>query len=410
MDTAKRPQDSHISSGMVPAVISGNEPYFKEKIYITRPNLPDSSELMPRMEEMLARKWVTNFGHFHNELKEKLEKAIGVKHVLPCCNGTIGLFLLLKALDLKGPVITTPFTFPATIHAISMAGCQPLFCDIDPDNYSLCPKSVAKNINKNVSAILAVNVFGNISDTEALERIGDKYGIPVIYDSAHSFMSSCKGKMSGTFGKAEMFSFHATKLFTTLEGGAITTNDDALFNRLKLMINFGIKDEDHVVDVGLNGKMTELNAIFGLIAFDKVKGIIEKMSGLAQIYRTRLSAIPGIKSQKIREGCKVNNQYMAVEVISEEFGLTRDELYRVLKMDNVYARKYFFPAGQDYDCYKDMGFAGSTKLPVTEKVSSRILCLPIYNSLEASDVNKICDLLSSINRHSPEIKKKLKGA
>lgn len=408
MKIANRSKTRNMYEAVMPAIISGDKPCFAEKIFITRPNLPDPDEIMPLLKDMLARRWVTNFGHYHNELQRRLQDALGVKHVLPCCNGTIGLFLLLKALGVKGRIVTTPFTFPATIHAISMADCKPLFCDIDPDDYSISPASVSKNITKDVSAILAVNVFGNISDTESLERIGDQYGIPVLYDSAHSFMSSFNGRRSGSFGRAEMFSFHATKLFTTLEGGAIATNDDALYNRLKLMINFGIKDEEHVVDVGLNGKMTELNAIFGLIAFDKVGSIIAKMSSLAAAYRARLVSIPGIKLQNIRKGCEVNNQYMAVEVMPQDFGLTRDELCEALKYDNIYARKYFFPSGQDYDCYKDLDFAVGADVPVARAVSSRILCLPIYNRLSETDVQKICDLLSAISLNSSRIRKKLK--
>ncbi len=391
-----------------PRILSGKTPLFKDKVYVTRPNLPTMDELAPKIEEMLARQWVTNFGDFHNELETRLKDVFKVKHVLLCCNGTIGLFLLLRSLGLKGRVITTPFTFPATIHSIYMAGLEPVFCDICPDDYTLSPKSIEEKINPSVSAILSVNVFGNISDVENLERMGAKYGIPVIYDSAHAFMCSYKGKPVGGFGKAEMFSFHGTKLFTTLEGGAITTNDTGLCNRLRSLINFGIKDEEHVTGVGLNGKMSEINAIFGLLALGKMDRIIKKLDSLSDIYRKRLSELPGIKFQAIRRGCATNSQYMTIEILPEKFGLTRDEAHRALKEDNVYARKYFFPPGYSYDCYKGERFAEGVKLPNVERVSNQILCLPMYYSLDPDDVEKICALLESMYNCRKELVDKLR--
>ena len=399
---------TYCDNGVVPNLISGKGPLFSEKIFLTRPNLPSKEDLLPMIGKMLEKRWVTNFGDFQNELEERIKKALGVKHVLLCCNGTIGLFILLKALGLKGRVITTPFTFPATIHSICMAGMEPVFCDINPDTYTILPAAVERGIAGDVSAIMSVNVFGNMSDVDALAAIGAKHGIPVVYDSAHAFLCSYKGKFAGGFGAAEMFSFHATKLFTTLEGGAITTNDTELFKRLKLMINFGIKDEEHVVAVGLNGKMTEMNAIFGLLSLDRVDGIIEKLRRLAGVYRNRLATLHGIKFQKIMEGCVTNDQYMPIEIDPELFGLDRDALYGALKADNVYARKYFFPAGHNYDCFKGMKFADGAKLPNTDRVARRILCLPLYYSLADGDVNRICDLIESIHYRRNEISSRLK--
>jgi len=391
---------------MIPNLLSKKGPLFKKKLYQTRPNLPKESELFPKIKQMLASQWVTNFGNFHNELEENLKKTLKVKHVLLCSNGTIGLFLLLKALGLKGRVITSPFTFPATIHAIYMAGIEPAFCDIDPDDYCISPESVEKCIDSKVSAILGVNVFGNILEVEALEKIGAKHRVPLLYDSAHAFFTFYKGKPVGGFGKAEMFSFHATKLFTTLEGGAITTNDEELFRKLKLLINFGIKDEEHIIDIGLNGKMSEINAIFGLLSLNKIEKVVKKLSFLFEIYRKKLQQIPGIKFQKIRKEHLMNNQYMPIEIIPEEFGLNRDQVHLALREDNVIARKYFFPLGNLYDCYKDMEFAKNSKLPNAEKVASRILCLPIYSSLEAGDIEKICFLVESIHNNRKEIQAK----
>ncbi len=391
-----------------PHILSKKAPLFKDEIYVTRPNLPTTRELNPLITEMLNNQWVTNFGNFHKEFEKRIKDSLKVKHVILCCNGTVALFLLLRALNLKGKVITTSFTFPATVHSIFMAGLEPLFCDINPYDYTLDPESVKRNITKDTSCILGVNVFGNTCDIEYLNAIGKKFGIPVIYDSAHAFLCRYKNKPVGGFGDAEMFSFHATKLFTTIEGGAITTNDEHLYIKLRQLINFGIKNEEEVVGIGLNGKMSEINAIFGLLSLKKINKIIEKLKGLSESYKDCLSGIAGIKFQQIRKGCQVNHQYMPVEIIPEEFGLTRDELHAILKEDNIITRKYFYPAAHQYECYKKFNFVKSAKLPNTDKVVSQILCLPIYATLKRRDVRQICGLIRSIHCHSKEIACKLR--
>lgn len=393
---------------ITPRILSKKAPLFKEEIYVTRPNLPTLRELNPLIGEMLDKQWVTNFGNFHNQFEEEIKSLLRVKYVVPCCNGTVALFLLLRALNLKGRVITTSFTFPATVHSVFMAGLEPLFCDIDLDDYTLDAESVRAKITKDTSCILGVNVFGNICDIENLNAIGKKFGIPVIYDSAHAFLCKYKNKPVGGFGDAEMFSFHATKLFTTIEGGMITTNNEKLYIRLRQLINFGIKNEESVVGIGLNGKMSEINAIFGILSLKKINKVIKKLTTLSQLYRDNLSKIPGIKIQRFRKGCQINNQYMPIEIIPGEFGLTRDELHAILKEDNIITRKYFYPAAHQYECYKDLNFAKSAKLSNTDTVVSRILCLPIYATLRERDVNQICGLIKSIHLHSKEIAHKLK--
>jgi len=393
---------------VVPRILSNGPVLFDEKIHVSRPNLPTMDDLSPMVEKMLKNRWVTNFGEFHNELEDDLKRLLRVKYIVLCCNGTVALFLLLKAFNLKGKAITTAFTFPATVHSVFMAGLEPLFCDIDPDDYTLDVQSVKKNITKDTSCILGVNVFGNICNVEKLGAIGKKFGVPVIYDSAHAFLCKYKNKPVGGFGDAEMFSFHATKLFTTIEGGAITTNDEHLYIKLKQLINFGIKNEESVVGIGLNGKMSEINAIFGLLSLKKIYTIIGKLKVLSESYKDFLSRIPGIKFQVIGKDRQINHQYMPVEIIPEEFGLTRDELHAILKEDNVITRKYFYPAAHQYECYKRLNFAKCAKLPNTDKVVSQILCLPIYATLKRNDVRQICKLIKSIHCHSKEITHKLR--
>jgi len=393
-----------------PNFLSKRGPLFPQKVYVTRPTLPTIEEISPMLSEMLEKKWVTNFGDFHNELEAKLRDVFRVKHVLLFCNGTIALFLLIKAMKLTGSVITTPFTFPATIHSVYMAGLNPLFCDVNPETYTLDPIQVEKSISNSVSAILGVNVFGNACDIDALERIGRKWNIPVIFDSAHAFATFYKAKPIGGFGNAEMFSFHATKLFTTLEGGAITTNDDGLYKRLRLLINFGIQDEENIISTGLNGKMTEMNAIFGLLCLKNIDSILKRLVTLSKTYWQILSTIPGLKFQKAQTGCSSNNQYMTIEIMENQFGMDRNTLHRVLKEDNLITRKYFYPAGHEYACYRDCDFVRGLSLPNANLLTKRILCLPMYSSLSEADIVKICGLIESCHKHSGEIKDKLRMA
>lgn len=390
-----------------PNILSGKGPLFRDKLFITRPNLPDKNDLFPMLERMLESKWVTNFGAFHDQFAEKVRGAAGAKFALPCCNGAIGLFLLIEALELKGKVITTPFTFPATVHAVTMAGLEPILCDIDKDGYTLDMDDVERRLDSSVAAILGVNVFGNVCDLDRLAKLSEKRGITLIYDSAHAFLTRYKGKPVGGFGKAEMFSFHATKFFSTIEGGAVTTDDEALYRKLRDLVNFGIKNEERVTGIGLNAKMSEMNAIVGLLSYGKKDELLRKLSELSKLYSEKLGGIPGVKTQKVREGCTPNNSYMPVEIVEEEFGLSRDEVHEALKADNVITRKYFYPSAHQYECYKGRAFTRAA-LPNTEKVGSQILCLPNYASLRPEEAEKVCVLLAVLQKNAPDVRKALK--
>lgn len=393
----------------LPAIISGKKPFLSQKVFVTMPTLPSIEEVTPMLARMLKTRWVTNFGDFHNQLQDKIKELTGVKYALLCCNATIGLLVLLKTLPKKEKIITTPFTFPGTIHAIQMAGFTPCFCDISLDSFTLDPECVKSAIDSRVAAILAVNVLSDIVDVEAMQRIGKSRGIPVLYDSAHAFLARYRGTPVANFGRAEVFSFHGTKLFTTLEGGAITTNDKALYQRLRLLINCGIKDAEHVAAVGINAKMSEASAIFGLLSLKKRHFILRRLRNLASMYRKRLSGVPGIKFQQIRKGFLPNNQYMAIRIQEDKFGLSRDELYRALTYDNVFARKYFFPLGHHYDCYRDKAFAKAAILPNAQIVAKEVLCLPQYPLLEESKVGVICDLIEACRNNAGPIRKKLRA-
>ncbi|MDI6756535.1 MAG: DegT/DnrJ/EryC1/StrS family aminotransferase [Endomicrobiia bacterium] len=393
----------------IPNILSGKGPFFDALVYVARTTLPPRAELSKLLDRIYETRWVTNFGELHNELESKVAKESGARYAVLCANGTLALYALLKTLDFKGDVLTTPFTFPATVHSIVMAGARPVFCDIDPDDYSLDPAEVARKIGPETSAVLGVHVYGNVCDVDALDAAASPRGVPVVYDSAHAFKGEFNGRRVGSFGRAEVFSFHATKLFTTIEGGAVVTNDESIRRGVRHLINFGIKDEESVVAVGLNAKMSEFHAAVGLLNIKETDRILEKLRTLADIYRGRLERVPGIKLQKIRPGSTPTNQYMSVEIIAEDFGMDRDSLYLALKSENIVARKYFYPPAHKYECYKNESFS-RVSLPNAERAAAGILCLPIYYTLDEKSVEGVCDIIASLRANAADVKKKLSSA
>lgn len=392
---------------MKAGVLTG-KPSFNEKIFVTKTTLPSFKEITPSFRKIFESKWVTNNGPFVQNFEKQLARFIGVKHCAVFSNGTQALELLIRTLNLKGEIITTPFTFPATVHAIKANNLSPVFCDIDPENYNIDETKLSKLITKKTSAILAVNVFGNPSNIEALEKTAKKNKLKLIFDSAHAFGCSYKGKRIGCFGNAEMFSFHAAKLFTTIEGGAVTTNDSRLYKKLCLLRNFGIVNEEKTACWGTNAKMNELAAAIGLGNLKKIKSKIKKLRKWNAVYKKQLKTIPGLKFQKINKKAKINHQYFAIEVNPKEFGLSRDQLHKALKFDNVIARKYFYPGCNKIPDYKKIPSSSPKNLPITERISKQILCLPVYPELSVESVKKVCNVIKSIHLDSERVAKKVK--
>ena len=367
----------------------------EEKIFVTQPLLPSLDSVNQQLEEIWESKWITNMGTKHNLLAEKLKSVLKVKNVSLFNNGTIALLTALKALDLPygSEVITTPFTFAATPHCISWNGLQPVFCDVEPDTMTIDADKIEKLITPNTSAIVAVHVYGFPCDVEKIDKIAKKHNLKVIYDGAHVFSTEINGKGIGEFGDITMFSFHATKLFNTIEGGCLTYNDDKLFRKIYNLRNFGIQSEELVEDVGINGKMNEIQAAVGLLNLDLFKKEQEKRAEVNNFYDKHISNIKGISIPKMPENTTNSYQYYPI-VIGDDYPLTRNELYEKFKTINIMTRKYFYPLCSDYECYKNLPSSSKENLPVANDVKNRVLCLPFYGSLSRDVLEIICEVLN----------------
>ncbi|MBR1617244.1 DegT/DnrJ/EryC1/StrS family aminotransferase [bacterium] len=356
-----------------------------EKIYVTRPLLPDFDEFMKLSKEIFESKHLTNMGPKHNLLEEKLKGVLDVSNVSLFNNGTIALIVALKALDLPlgSEVITTPFTFSATPHSIMWCGLKPVFCDVEKDLMTIDTSKIEALITPKTSAILGVHVYGFPCNVEKIEKIAKKHNLKVIYDAAHAFCSEIDNKGIGNFGDITMFSFHATKLFNSVEGGALTYNDPNLASKIYSLRNFGIKNESQVEYVGINGKMNEFCAAFGLLNLEKFQKERLLRKKIKEFYDSKISQIKGIRIPKMPSNVQNSYQYYPI-IIEDEYELSRDELYEKFKQNDIFTRKYFYPACVDYDCYEKTG-----SFDVLDDIKNRVLCLPYYGELTEDDLNRI---------------------
>ena len=372
-----------------------------KNIYVTQPLLPNLENLEKELSEIWESKIVTNAGVKHNLLEEKLKEHLGVPNVSLFNNGTLALLTALKALDLPlgSEVITTPFTFAATPHCISWNGLKPVFCDIESNTMCIDPDKIENLITEKTSAILGVHVYGFPCNVEKIQKIADKYNLKVIYDGAHVFSTEIDGVGIGNFGDITMFSFHATKLFNTIEGGCLTYKDNSLERKIYNLRNFGIRSEELVEDIGINGKMNELQAAIGLLNLELYKKEQEKRKVLREFYNSHLEQIKGIKIPKMPKNVTDSYQYYPI-VIEDDYPLNRDELYDKLKLHNIYTRKYFYPICSDYECYKDLPSSSVENLPVANDYKNRVLCLPFYGDLEEEFRERICRLIKDYSKIS----------
>ncbi len=362
-----------------------------DKIFVTRSSMPTLSEYMEEVSSVFYSHLLTNMGPKHDLLCEGLTKYLGARNISLFSNGHMALELCLQAFDLKGEVITTPFTFASTTHAIVRCGLTPVFCDIDPVTYTIDTSKIEALITDKTCAIVPVHVYGNLCDTEKIEEIAKKYGLKVIYDAAHAFGVEKNGIGVGNFGDASMFSFHATKVFNTIEGGAITYRDKDLGEKLHRLRNFGILDQETVSDVGANAKMNEFQAAMGICNLRHIDEEIEKRKAVYNRYTENLAGTYGITLCNIPQGIKPNYAYLPVVIDETKFKKTRDDIFCALAKENIFARKYFYPLVQDYDCYKDT--YDSSLTPVAKYVADRILTLPMYADLPLETVDKICSII-----------------
>ena len=360
-------------------------------ILVTKSTLPPFEEYIQEIKEIWDTHWLTNMGVKHDTLQALLEEKLDSKHVVLYTNGHLALENIIAAFNFPkdSEVITTPFTFASTTHAIVRNGLKPVFCDIDPETLCIDASEIEDLITSKTVAIIPVHVYGNICDIEKISSIAEKHNLKVIYDAAHSFGETYKGKAVASYGDASMVSFHATKVFNTIEGGCAAFKDDSMVQILDDLKNFGIRGPEEVRFVGGNAKMSEFQAAMGICNLRHLDENIKKRLHIDSLYRKLLGKVPGIQLKPIQEGVSSNGAYFPV--LFNNFKKTRDEVFEQLSEKDIYARKYFYPVIQDYDCYKDK--YNSAETPVAKKTSLNVLCLPIYPDLSDDEVKTICSII-----------------
>ena len=363
----------------------------EKNILVTRSSMPEYEEYIEEIKDIWDSRWLTNMGSKHNRLIEELKSYLDVDHLDLLTNGHMALELTLQALNLSGEVITTPFTFISTTHAITRNGLTPVFCDIDPETYTMDPAKIEALITDKTCAIMPVHVYGNVCDVEAIEAIAKKHNLKVIYDAAHVFGVKYKGKGIGSFGDASCFSFHATKVFNTIEGGAAIINDPEAAERLFRLKDFGILDSERIDCIGPNAKMNEFCAAMGLCNLRHVDEEIAKRAKAAARYREKLAGLEGLRLNVMQDDVTPNYAYFPVLIDPEKFGMDRDELCDKLKEAHIFARKYFYPCVNAAECYTDRYNAEDT--PIALEYSRRVMTLPMFADLSADDVDRICDVI-----------------
>lgn len=362
-------------------------------INVTRSSMPSYEEYCQEIKELWDSRWLTNMGIKHRQFQEKLEAYLGVPHVTLFTNGHIALETVIEAMDFPegAEVITTPFTFASTTHAIVRNGLVPVFCDVKADDYTMDPAKIEALITDRTVAIVPVHVYGNLCDDEAICAIAKKHDLKVIYDAAHAFGASYRGKSAGALGDASMFSFHATKVFHSIEGGAVSFHDDALTEKLNDRKNFGQHGPEEILYAAGNGKMSEFQAAMGLCNLRHLEGEIARRGAAVQRYRERLGGVEGIKLSPQQTHVVSNNAYFPV--VFDGYKYTRDQVFDRLKAQDIIARKYFYPLTNSFACYRQLPTAGEDKTPVAKHIAHRVLTLPLYADLTQEDVDRICDII-----------------
>lgn len=366
-------------------------------IYVTQPHLPPLAEFIPYLEEIWESKVLTNGGPFHQQLESALCKYLGVDHIALFANGTLALVTALQALRIAGEVITTPYSFVATAHSLLWNGIKPVFVDIDPTSLNLDPARIEAAITPQTTAIMPVHCYGHPCDVDAIQRIADNYNLRVIYDAAHAFGVRNEAGSVLRCGDLSVLSFHATKVFNTFEGGAIVCPDAKTKQRIDHLKNFGFVDETTVVATGINGKMSEVNAAFGMLQLKYIDEALMRRKSIDHAYREMLAGIPGIECVKMAGETFANYSYFPI-LVNADYPISRDTLYARLRGSQIYARRYFFPLISEFPMYRGLPSASPANLPVASDVARRVLCLPIYPGLEMDQLNTIVDVIADCAR------------
>lgn len=358
----------------------------REPILVTQPILPPLDDFIESLKDIWDSKWLTNNGKYHKEFEKTLAEHLGVKYVSLFTNGTLALISALQVLRITGEVITTPYSFVATTHALHWNGIRPVFVDIDPVTLNLDPKKIEAAITPKTTAIMPVHVYGNPCDVEAIKDIADVYGLKVIYDAAHAFNVDINENSVLNFGDMSILSFHATKVFNTIEGGAIICNDEATKKRIDYLKNFGFAGETKVIAPGINAKMNELQAAYGLLQLNHIDEAIYKRKKVADLYRNQLEKVEGISFLNDIDSVKHNYAYFPIFVDSNIYSKSRDELYEELKLHKIFGRRYFYPLISQFPTYSGLPSAAAGNLPIAESVTKQVICLPIYPDLSIDEI------------------------
>ncbi len=396
-----------VKVGIDELAVFGGKPLFAEALHVGRPNIGNREKFAERMTDILDRRWLTNSGKYVKELEQRIAEFVGVKHCIAMCNATVALEIAIRALGLTGEVIVPSFTFIATAHALQWQQIVPVFCDIDLTTHNLDYRRVEELITPQTSGIIGVHVWGRACNIEALREIAQRNSLRVLFDAAHAFACSHKGEMIGGFGDAEVFSFHATKFFNTFEGGAVTTNNDELATKIRLMKNFGFSGYDQVTYLGTNGKMSECSAAMGLTSLESLEDFIATNRRNYEVYQKGLAGVAEIRLMSFDEDEKCNYQYIVLEIDEDRAGIKRDELVKILHAENVIARRYFYPGCHKMEPYRSACPDAGQRLPLTERLVERVICLPTGTAVAPSQISDICELLKWVISRGPEVHKNL---
>ena len=363
------------------------------KITVTSPLLPPLEEFIPYLQDIWERKWLTNNGHYHQELEKALCEYLGVEYLSLFTNGTLPLITALQALRITGEVITTPYSFVATTHAIWWNGLEPVFVDVDPKTGNLDPNKIEEAITPRTTAIMPVHVYGNPCDTKNIQEIADRYGLTVIYDAAHAFNVKVNGSSILNSGEMSTLSFHATKTFNTIEGGALICRNERTKQRVDYLKNFGFAGETTVVAPGINSKMDEVRAAYGLCNLRHIDNAISSRKKIAEVYRKELSHVHGISFLDEQNNTTYNYSYFPIFINEAEYGLSRDGLYEKMKSLNIFGRRYFYPLISSFAMYRGLPSANPQNLPIATKMANEVICLPIHSELDIESAEQVVNLI-----------------
>ncbi len=387
--------------------VFGGRPSFDSKLHVGRPNIGDREDLLRRINDILDRRWLSNYGPYVEDLERRIADMVGVKHCIAMCNGTVALEIAIRALGLSGEVIVPSFTFVATAHALQWQEITPVFCDVDYGTHNIDPMKIERMITPRTTGIIGVHVWGRACDIDALSDIAQRHNLKLLFDAAHAFGGSYQGRMIGNFGDAEVFSFHATKFLNSLEGGAVVTNDDELADRIRLMQNFGFAGYDDVVYVGTNGKMNEVSAAMAVTSLDSMNDFIDVNYQNYREYQRELGDVPGISFVTYDEHEESSYQYIILVIDENLTTITRDQLQQVLWAEEVLARRYFYPGCHRMEPYRSFFPHAGLLLPWTERLSSQVLALPTGTAIGTEEIRRVSDLVKFAVMNGEEIAARL---